>query len=534
MYTNYFKGTKPLIRFLFRQKRVFILIWLVSLIVITVSVAFAYPSIYQDEEARFAASLTMDNLAMVAMLGPGYESEDYVQSIGAMFANEMLLFSAIAIAIMNIILVAQGTRGDEEDGRLEMIRSLSAGRLAYLSAHTIIVVITNLLLGLLIGLGLTSLGIEGMEAEGSLLYGLILCGTGLLFGAITAIFGQLAETSRETMVYSFTILIVGYLLRAVGDVSSDILSWISPLGWTVRTGVFVDNEWLPVVIAFIVTIALGIIAFYLYSIRDLGAGFVAARKGKTRASRFLQTTFGFTIRLQRTNIIAWFIGLFVLSSAFGAILGDLETYFAENEILQAFLSDGDSLIEQFLILLMAIMALVSVIPVVMTVLRIWGEEKKNYTENIYSRAISRFHLFGTYSLLAIIVSVLLQTAVAFGLWITSFAVLEDPLSASTIFASAYSYLPAIWVVLGIAILLIGFIPKLSSLVWLYVTYCFIVIYLGGLLDFPNWMLNLSVFVHIPRIPVDEMEFGAMIIVTLLAAFFTAIGFFGYRKRDIIG
>lgn len=358
MVAKYFKGTNKLTAFIFRQQRFKILIWLIGLIGITLSVATAYPSIYKDEQSRQAASLTMENPAMVAMLGPGYNMEDYLHSVGVMFANEMLLFTAIAVAIMSILLVGRATRGDEEDGRMEMIQALSVGRLSYASAVMIIIVSTNFLLAILTGFGLAAMGIEGMDVEGSFLYGSILGVTGLLFAAFTAVFAQLTETSRGTTMFSFMVLIIAYLIRAIGDVSSEALSWLSPLGWSVRTGVFADNHWWPVILSIVITIIIGTVACYLHAIRDLGSGFIAARKGKKHASSFLQTPFGLAVRLQRTNIMAWAIGLFTLSSSFGAILGDLELYFADIELMQAFIEiESDyTMTEQFITLLMAIMS----------------------------------------------------------------------------------------------------------------------------------------------------------------------------------
>lgn len=536
MYEKYFKGTKHLTAFIFRQQRFKILVWLISLLGITLSVAAFYPEVYGDDQSRQAASMTMDNPAMVAMLGPGYEVEAYVHSIGTMFANEMLLFTAIAVAIMSILLVGRATRGEEEDGRVEMIRALAVGRLSYASAVMIVIVSTHVLLALLTGIGLASLGIEGIHAEGSFLYGSILGATGLLFAAFTAVFAQLTETSRGTTMFSFMLLIIAYLVRAIGDVSSDTLSWISPLGWSVRTGVFAENDWWPVLLSIIVAILFGAAAIYLHSIRDLGSGFIAARKGNTHASTFLQTTLGLTFRLQQTNIIAWAIGLFALSSSFGAILGDLETYFADIELMQAFVEvDSDyTLTEQFITLLMAIMSLISLVPAVMVVLKLKAEETKNLTENFYSRAVSRTRILASHSFLAVVVSFLMQSLVALGLWSVSGTVMDEALSFSTTFASAYVYLPAIWAVIGLVILLVGAFPKLTGLIWLYVVYCFVVVYLSGLLDFPDWMNNISVFEHVPQIPVDDGNTIALIILTLIAIVLMVVGFTGYNKRDIAG
>ena len=79
-------------------------------------------------------------------------------------------------------------------------------------------------------------------------------------------------------------------------------------------------------------------------------------------------------------------------------MGDLETYFADNDMVQAFLpKDSDfSLSQQFLTMLVAIMSLIGTIPAVMTITKLRGEENKNRTEHFYSRAVSRTSVLGVY------------------------------------------------------------------------------------------------------------------------------------------
>ncbi|MBO1915323.1 hypothetical protein J4G37_62155, partial [Microvirga sp. 3-52] len=86
---------------------------------------------------------TMLNPAMTAMVGPAYGIDNY--TIGAMFAHEMLLFTAIAFGLMSILLVARHTRSDEEDGRIELIRSLPTGRLSNLASTVVVVSGVNIL-----------------------------------------------------------------------------------------------------------------------------------------------------------------------------------------------------------------------------------------------------------------------------------------------------------------------------------------------------------------------------------------------------
>lgn len=299
---------------------------------------------------------------------------------------------------------------------------------------------------------------------------------------------------------------------------------------------FVENDWWPILLNAAVAIIITILAFYLNTVRDLGSGFIAAKNGRKHASAFLKTPFGLSWKLGRTNVIAWAIGVFALGASFGAILGDLETYYAEMDVMQAFIAEDSvsSMTEQFVGLLMAIMALISVIPAVMTVLKLKGEENRHRTENLYSRAVSRGKVLGSYYFLAILVTIVMQTLVAIGLWSAGYAVMDEALEFGTIITSALAYLPAMWVVTGIAVLLIGALPKATGFVWFYVVYLFIVLYLDGIFDFPEWMVRLSVFAHVPNIPTEEMDWTAMIILTVVAMVIAVKGFIGYNKRDLEG
>lgn len=531
-----FKGTGQLIKIITRQNRFQMIIWLFGIVIVSIAVASSYQTVYQNETDKQAFALTMQNPAMVAMLGPGYKAEEYLVTIGTQFAHEMLLFSVIAVAIMNILLVGSSTRTDEETGRIEVIRSLPIGRLSYLTASIIVIGIVNLIIALLTGIGIYVLNIEGITFEGSLLYGAILGSGGFIFCAITAFFAQLSDTSSGTKGYAFSVLIFAYLIRAIGDVGNGNLALVSPLGWSVRSAVFIGNHWWPVIASIIFAVILLGITFYLNSIRDLDSGFLPTRKGKVHASRFIKTTFGLAYHLQNIKIFAWGIGIFSLGASFGAVMGDMEKYFANNEFVQMVLAQaGDfSITEQFLTLLMAIMALISTIPIMMNILRLKSEENHNRTEHFYSRSISRKQVLGSFTLLAVIESILYLMLLSLGLWLAAMTMMEDPISFGTVFQSAFIYLPAMWLMIGITVMLFGCAPKFTSIIWLYYTFCFVVVYVGGMLKFPDWLMNLSVFEITPKLPGEDIDVLTIVLVLVFSITFLLIGFIGYNKRDLAG
>jgi ABC-2 type transport system permease protein len=57
-------------------------------------------------------------------------------------------------------------------------------------------------------------------------------------------------------------------------------------------------------------------------------------------------------------------------------------------------------------------------------------------------------------------------------------------------------------------------------------------YLGALLQLPQWLLNLSAYQHIPRLPVAEFTAWPLVVLTLVAAGLVTAGFASFRRRDL--
>lgn len=117
-----YANTGKLVRFILRRDRIKIPVWIISIATFTVLIGGFLPNLYTTGIDRQIMAETMKNPAITVMLGPGYGLDNYTD--GAMMAHFMLLFSALATGIMGILLATGHTREDEEEGRIEMIRSL--------------------------------------------------------------------------------------------------------------------------------------------------------------------------------------------------------------------------------------------------------------------------------------------------------------------------------------------------------------------------------------------------------------------------
>src|SRR5699024_2449515 len=139
--------------------------------------------------------------------------------------------------------------------------------------------------------------------------------TGIFFTAVAAVFVQASENARSATGVSFAVLGMAYLVRAVGDVGNETLSWFSPLGWILESQAYVENNVWPLALTIGVAVLLLIFAYYLNAIRDLEAGFFPSRPGREHASPLLGGPFGLLFRIQRTGLLAWSAGMFILGLA---------------------------------------------------------------------------------------------------------------------------------------------------------------------------------------------------------------------------
>ncbi len=119
------------------------------------------------------------------------------------------------------------------------------------------------------------------------------------------------------------------------------------------------------------------------------------------------------------------------------------------------------------------------------------------------------------------------------------SVLADASSTSdsgmvgTLVGAALAYLPTLWLTAGVAVLLVGLAPRAAQLAWIVPLYGFLVGYLGQILQFPDWLNNLSPFGHIPQLPAKELTVTPLLMLTGIAAALVFAGLAAFRRREII-
>src|SRR5699024_11015612 len=194
-----------------------------------------------------------------------------------------------------------------ELGLTELVRSFQIGRQANSLAAILERVVVSGVIAVLILVMMIRFSVETISIQGALLLGLTLGMAGIIGARMALVISRMLPTSSSASGASLSIVGLVYIIRAGTDVSNIDLSNINPLGWTYLTYPFTDNNWIPIVIAFLFSIIVVVIAIILEGARDMGASYIPEKKGRARAKKSLLSIHGLLYKINKSIIISWLI-----------------------------------------------------------------------------------------------------------------------------------------------------------------------------------------------------------------------------------
>jgi len=479
---------------------------------------------------------TMQNPAMVAMVGPTAVTTATEYTIGAMYANEMLLFCCLFAMIVSILHVISHTRKEEELGLTELVRSFRVGRQANSLAVMIETVIINLGLSLCTSILMIFFNVTSITVEGSLLFGLSIGIAGMIAATIALVFAQIMPTSSGATGASLGMIGLLYIVRATTDVSNINLSMVNPMGWTYLTYPFTENNWLPLIFGLLFSCIVIVFAFVLEEKRDMGAGYLPEKEGRATAKKSLLSVPGLFVKINKGVIISWLVAFVIMGAAYGAIYGDMQTFLESNELMkQMFTLTGVSIEVSFTAtIMMVLIELVTILPIAV-VNKLFNEEVRLHLSQLYSTKVTRGQFYWVTIVLAVIVGVVGIVFAAGGLGATAISVMSKGanMNIADFLVAGLNYLPSVLFFIGLAALALGWIPKLGKVVYAYLGYSFVLNYFGGILDLPDWFSKTAIQSWIPRMPTEGFDGTIFIVITLLSISLILIGYLGYKKRDML-
>jgi ABC-2 type transport system permease protein len=473
-------GTWPLVRMMLRRDRVRLPVWLLAILATVYGSAAAVQSLYGTPEKLALYNSTMTGSApVVVMSGPPVA----LGTLGGVTVYEINVTAMVAVALMAVFLVVRHTRGEEEAGRTELLASTVVGRHAPTAAA--LVVVGGATVAVAVGIAAILLGF-GLPAYGSLAYGAAIAAFGLAFTGVGVCAAQVTAHARGALGLSSAFLGVAFALRAVGDVGSGSLSWFSPMGWVQGVRPFGDERLWPVLLLLAFTAGTLVLAAVLRSHRDVGAGLVATRAGRTTARRRLGTAIGLPARLQRGTLVGWAVGLFVGGLSFGSLSGEVGRMVELNEDFGEMITTlGGDPVDGFLGTMLMLLALLAGGFTVSSVLRLPSEETAGRAEPLLATGLSRRRWAAGGLAVTAGGTVLVLTLGGLGLGLAAAVALGEPGQAPRMVLASLAYLPATLTLAGAGIALTGWLPRMAPATWAVLAFCFVVGWLGTVLRFPD-------------------------------------------------
>ncbi len=531
--TSNFTGTLGLLRLYLRRDRIVAPLWilLLSVPLATVyvgSTAAVYPT--AADRAGMVAAI-MASPAQRAMYGNVYN--DSLGAVGVWKAGMFHLLIAVAV----ILTVIRHTRADEETGRAELLDSTAIGRYAGLTAALALSFGASLLTGLIALGGLLTVDIP---AAGSLAFGLALAGSGLVFSAVAAVAAQLSPSARTARGLAFAVLGAAYTLRAVGDAGSatgsSLLSWLSPLGWSLQVRPFAGDHWWVLLLHLAATAALTVLAYRLLAHRDVGAGLLAERPGTGSAAPWLSGPLSLAWRLDRGALLLWTVGLCLYGLMIGSVVHGIGDEIGGSGIARDIITrlGGTAAMEQgFIAIAFSMLGMVASAFVISVTLRLHHEETEGRAESILAGAVDRTRWLTSHLVMAVAgsgVAMLLAGLVA-GL---TYGVAAGDVGAKlpVVLGSAAVQLPGVWLLAAVTLVLFGLVPRFTPVAW-GVLVGFIALYmLGSLAGYPQWLQDLEPFAHIPHVGTGSFTATPLLWLLGIDIVLIMLGVIAFRRRDL--
>ncbi|HEX2849429.1 MAG TPA: hypothetical protein VHN98_02710 [Acidimicrobiales bacterium] len=527
-----FAGTGVLVRLALRRSRVLAGAWLGVFVLMAWGSAAATVGLYPTASSRLAAAEAVNgSQALVALYGRVYDPT----SLGAIAMIKMGGIGAVFVAVVAIVLVVRHTRGDEESGRFELVGSGVMGRLAPLTAALLTATVVAATLAALTALVLAA---AGLPADGSLAFGLAWGGVGLAFAAIAAVTAQLTASARTATSFAVAVLAVVYVLRGVGDAAGTAglrwLTWMSPIGWSQQFRPYAGNRWWVLLITLVFTIATSATAYVLAAGRDMGTGLLPSRPGPPTAAPSLRSPLTLAWRLQRTSFLAWAIGFVALGALLGSMASGVGGFFESDNARELFTKLGGqkALADAFLAVELGAAGIVAAAFGIQSMMRARAEETSGLAEPVLAGAVSRTRFALAHVGVAAGGATALLALGGAAVGVARAVQLHDGAEIGRLLGGGLAHAPAAWVLIAVVAAAYGFVPRAIGVGWGLLAAFVLLAEIGPLLDLSHWVLDLSPFAHVPKVPGGAFTATPLVALTALATVIGGAGIAGFRRRDV--
>ncbi|MBE1875654.1 ABC transporter permease [Myceligenerans pegani] len=518
-------GTWQVLRHILHRDRWVLPLWLLGTWTLATSRALSIATVYPDEAARrLRYDAVMSDVPMFKL----FQGPAYGDSAAALVAQESVAGGTLLAALWACLLVVRHTRAEEQAGRTELARAGVVGRHAHLAAALTEVLGAAVLLAVLVA---ATMAAAGLPVTGSVVFGLVLGAAAAIGAGLAAVAAQVTANPRLAAWGAFLLFFALHFVRGIGDLAGGSAAravWAVPNAWLQRTRPFADERWWPFGLVLVLVVVLVVVAFRLSARRDLAAAVVAPRPGPDGAEEWVRGPIAMAWRQHRTALLVWVAALSAVTipSGFGGTAA-MESYATSDLMAEwaAAMGTGDPA-DAFFAYIVFTMVFPVTIYAMATALRVVGEERSGLAETVLARPTTRLAWAGGHLLVAASVPVVLELVIGLGFGIGSGQL-------GTMLRTTMVLVPAVWVMVGVAVAAFGLVPRLAAVLPWLVFAVALTGELGQHLGWPRWtFLVTSPFSHVMPF-YGPPSAGTVLALMLLAAGLTAAGLVGLRRRDLV-
>lgn len=204
----------------------------------------------------------------------------------------------------------------------------------------------------------------------------------------------------------------------------------------------------------------------------------------------MRSAFGLAWRLQRGSLIGWSVGMLLAGLAFGSIGDDVGDLLGDVDLGEMLGQDVGSLVDAFYAMSAGLLALIgSAYTISAACAR--AEEAAGRVEPLLSTDLPRLRWLAGHLVIMLAGSAVVLALGGFGMGLMYGVMTGDMSQLLPLLGASLTYLPAVWVLGGITVVLFGFLPLATVGAWIALAFCFVVLMFGATLKFPDWLMSIS-------------------------------------------
>ena len=520
-----FFATVKLIKLNLRQHRVFLFLWILFPALVVLATVVTTTIMFPTQQSLLDFSSTLNDPIVVGMHGRVLDF-----SVAGYTVWRTKVLCSLLTGIFSFITVTRFTRQLEEAGRRDLVSAGAVGKYAPLAAALITAIGINMVMALLMifAMMLGSLGFVGSLAHA---VGIALCG--IFFCAAAAVFAQIFSRSRSVTNASVALLAILMAIHYGWNIKGQLggAMYLSPLEWSYLIRPFAGERFIVLLPAVLIIALLILFSFKLSASRDVGAGFIPERTGRSTARPGFKSSLALAWRTQKGLLFPW-LGFFTL---IGFALGSVSPIMADitftNPGFAEFVESLGGPNRAFMALMIYVLGIIISIYPILVIQGLRSEESALRTEVMLALPVSRLRLAVSHLLMAFAGAAAILTAMGFAIGAGGVLSTGNPEQFSWLFNSAVLKIPAAWVMAGIAALMFGLVPRAMA----GISYALFGVFL--LLEFfweqqavSDVVYKLSPFAH--TYPANKITVLTITGLTLVSAALAALGLLAFRRRDI--